>query len=262
MQRSLLVLVLATVIAFSLGDSLGCEAGDVYPPQACFPTASHYGHSGYKPRVSPCSPPGPAMVGHSSPQRQVLHPLLHPAPLVCGPAPQKVRAFLAPQVCDSKLVPLYVRDPGPVRPIIQYAVGLAGATLALPFRVAEMLCPLPTRTCGSTIAAPCGPAPNVPPRAPVCQPMPSASSNFPFGCFPPLACAPSGPGIAPLPPAPCRPSCGPSLPPALVEEYQFPQFEAQDLLSGIWNFPGSLIRSGRLTGDIGKTSPCVPPAGR
>jgi hypothetical protein len=33
-------------------------------------------------------------------------------------------------------------------------------------------------------------------------------------------------------------------------------------LSGIWNFPGRLIRSGRFAGDIHKVSPCGPPACR
>jgi len=262
MQRRLIVLVLVTIVTFALADLLKCEAGDVHPPQACSPTASHYGQSGLKPRVSPYAPAAQAVAGHSSPQRRALQPLPQPTPRVCGPVPQKVRAFPDLQACDSKLVPLYVRDPGPVRPIIQHSVGLAGATLALPFRIAEILCPLPTRTCVPKTAAPCGPVPNVPLRAPVCQPIPPASNNFTFGCFPPLACSPGGPGIAPLPPVLRGPACGPNLAPALVDEYRFPQLEAQNLLSGIWDLPGSLLRSGRLTGDLGKRSPCVPPASR
>ena len=57
----------------------------------------------------------------------------------------------------------------------------------------------------------------------------------------PLCCAPVPDlPVAPLPPcAPCAPCAVLTSPPQLVEEYQFPQFEAQNLFSGIWNLPGS-----------------------
>ncbi len=163
--------------------------------------------------------------------------------------------------CDSGLIPVAFRDPGPLQPIISNGVGLIGATLAAPFRVAEMLCPLPQRTCKPVRALSCGPRHPASPMSPVCHPVHAPCLGGPHACLQPVACAPVGPAVAPLPQAFCAPPCGQNVPPRLVEEYQFPQYEAQDLLSGIWNFPGTLIRTGRLAGDIHKTSPCGPPAG-
>ncbi|MGO9116918.1 MAG: hypothetical protein ACLQPD_04820 [Desulfomonilaceae bacterium] len=176
--------------------------------------------------------------------------------------PVRVEVAVKPEnACDNGRVPVVFQDPGPLQPIICSGVGLVGAVVAAPFRVAEMFCPLPPRPCKPAIAPPYGPVPPVPPCQPVCPPMPSYACSPPGACLQPVACAPAGPAVAPLPPAPCAPRCGPNVPPRLVEEYQFPQYEAQDLLSGIWNFPETLIRTGRLAGDIHKTSPCGPPAG-
>ena len=176
--------------------------------------------------------------------------------------PVRVEVAVRPEPgCDSRRIPVAFRDPGPLQPIISNGVGLIGAALAAPFRVAEMLCPLPQRTCKPMRALSCGPMHPAPPMSPVCHPMPLPCLGGPHACLQPVACAPVGPAVAPLPPASCAPRCGPNVPPRLVEEYQFPQYEAQDLLSGIWNFPGTLIRTGRLAGDIHKTSPCGPPAG-
>ena len=62
--------------------------------------------------------------------------------------PVRVEVAVRPEPgCDSRRIPVAFRDPGPLQPIISNGVGLIGSTLAAPFRVAEMLCPLPQRTC-------------------------------------------------------------------------------------------------------------------
>jgi hypothetical protein len=164
--------------------------------------------------------------------------------------------------CNIRSVPLRFREPGPLQPMISHGVGLIGATIAAPFRLAEILCPLPPRPCKPMRAPSCGPMHPGPPISPACYPMPLPCLGGPHACLQPVVCAPVGPAVAPLPPAPCAPRCGPNVPSRLMEEYQFPQYEAQDLLSGIWNFSGTLIRTGRLAGDIHKTSPCGAPAGQ
>lgn len=176
--------------------------------------------------------------------------------------PVRVEVAVRPEpCCDSRRIPVAFRDPGPLQPIISSGVGLVGSLLAAPFRVAEMFCSLPQQTCKPLRAPSCGPRYPAPPMAPVCHPVHAPCFSGPHTCLHPAACAPLGPAVVPLPPAPCAPRCGPNVPPRLVEESQFPQYEAQDLLSGIWNLPGTLIRTGRLAGDIHKTSPCGPSAG-
>ena len=176
--------------------------------------------------------------------------------------PVRVEVAVKPETaCDNRQLPVRFRDPGPLQPIISCGVGLVGSALAAPFRLAEMFCPLPPRPCKPMRAPSCGPMHPGPPMSPACYPMLLPCLGGPHACLQPAACAPVGPCVAPLPPASCAPRCGPNLPPRLVEEYQFPQYEAQDLLSGVWNFPGMLIRTRRFAGDIHKTPPCAPPVG-
>jgi len=197
-----------------------------------------------------------------APRRPVAQPVARTVsaqvPVPCAPP---VLPPCPPGKVPCRMVPVCFRDPGPLQPIICNSVGLVGAAVAAPFKLAEMLCPLPPKPCKPMEAPSCGPRHPGPPMAPACYPMPLPQFCGPHGCPPPVACAPVGPAVAPLPRAFCAPPCGPNIPPRLVEEYQFPQYEAQDLLSGIWNIPGTLIRTGRLAGDIHKTSPCGPPAG-
>jgi len=184
------------------------------------------------------------------------------------PMPVRVDIAVRPEAFDQRYpVPVVYRDPGFFGPIVQHSVGLVGAVVAAPFRVAEMLCPLEASACPQRKQ--CGPPPcamnqgcsrpAAPPQwvgkcpMPITQPMPP--------CPPVMTCAPTGPSVAPLPPGLCAPPCRPNFPPKLLEEYQFPQFEAQDLLSGIWNLPGTLIRTGRVAGDMHGTSPCAPLVG-
>ncbi len=260
MKRSFIDLLLAIVIAFLPGTSVRCHAGSICTPQGCTQTVHTYDKSGPKPFVNPSIPHVPA--GAESPHwyRKPLPCGTQPAPLLCRSVPQKVRTCTAPEsACGSKLVPLYFDDPGPVRPIVQHVVGLVGATVALPFRVAEILCPLPWQDCAPVTAVPCGPVPVPPTTLSDCYPIPQRACRMPPACLAPVVCAPCGPAVAPLPPALCLPPCAPNVPPALVEEYQFPQVEPQNLLSGIWNLPGNIIRSGRFAGDIHNAHPCAPP---
>ena len=265
---------LATVVALSMGASVQCEAADVCRPKISFPSVQPYAS---QQRVQPVARSVQVTVPMPQPPRPCGPPACMPPPMYCSPPgsaaaqspPMPVRVDIAvrPEECDQRYpVPVVYRDPGFLGPIISHSVGLVGAAIAAPFRVAEMLCPLEAPACPPMQL--CGPTS----RPLSCGYRPPANPSFPRTCSAPitqpvypcrqlLACAPPGPSVAPLPPCAAPQPCGPNLPPALVEEYQFPQFEAQNLLSGIWNLPGSLIRSGRLTGDIHKTSPCGPPAG-
>jgi hypothetical protein len=267
MKSTFAGLILSTVAAFALGATAQCETGFLCKPQAASPS----GHP-YIPqqRIQPVARNVQVTVPVPQPPRPYGRPAYLPSPMYCPPAapatapsppvPVRVDIAVRPEGCDRRhLVPVVYRDPGFLGPIVCYSVGLVGATIAAPFRVAEMLCPLdapacrPKQRCGpSTRPLGCGYPPRVsPPVTPKC-PVPLAQPAPP--CCPVLACAPTGPSVAPLPPCGPPPSCGPNLPPALVEEYQFPQFEPQNVLSGIWNLPGSLIRTGRFAGDLGKTS--------
>lgn len=202
-------------------------------------------------------------VGVGIPQRYCA-----PSPPVSVPhrtMPVRVDISVAPEESGQGPVPVVYRDPGFLRPIIGHSVGLIGAAVAAPFRVAEMLFPSPGKGCPPKQC--CGPAPGrtncnygpqVIPHAGGCFPPVQSQGCIPSGAF---GCAPPGPRVAPLPPCPSIPRCGPNLPPALVEEYMFPAREQQDLISGIWNLPGTIIRTGRFSGDIGRTAPCGTPTG-
>jgi len=251
MKRNFIGLVLATALCLSYVVTASCEVGDVGGSQRSYPTANPWGHNGPGSWVNSAGPNWP-----KKPALQEGRPSAVPC---FGPIPQKVKECPAPPLdCGPKLVPLYFRDSGPVKPVIEHIVGLVGATVALPFRVAETLCPLPQHACGPPIMPSCQRIPCVPPALPVCAPTPAPPCSVAPSCLPPLVCAPVGPCVAPLPPAPCRPPCGPNLPPALVGEYRFPQYEAPDLLSGICNFPLRLIWGERTAGGVHKTSPCAP----
>lgn len=265
--------LLGTLAALALAATAQCETGAFCAPQAVSP-AMH--PNAAQQRIQPVArsvqvtvpvPQPPAPYGRRAYLPSPMY-CPQPSPVTAPPRPMPVRVDIAvrPDHDQRHLVPVVYRDPGFLGPIVSHSVGLVGATIAAPFRVAEMLFPVeapacrPKQPCGPS-ARPlnCGQRPPVgPPFAQKC-PMPLAQPASP--CCPVLACAPPGPSVAPLPPCGPPPSCGPNLPPALVEEYRFPQFEAQDLLSGIFNLPGNLIRTGRFVGDMHKTSPSAPAMG-
>jgi hypothetical protein len=258
---------LAIVVALAMGASVQCEAADVCRPKISFPSVQPYAS---QQRVQPVARSVQVTVPMPQPPRPCGPPACLPSQSYCRPPvsatapspPMPVRVDIAvrPEECDQRHpVPVVYRDPGFLGPIISHSVGLIGAAIAAPFRVAEMLCPLeapacpPKQRCGPT-SRPlnCG---YPPPAAPQFSPKCPAPITQPVSCRPVLGCAPPEPSVAPLPPCASPPPCGPNLPPGLVEDYHLPQSESQNLFSGIWNLPGSLIRSGRLTGDIPKTPP-------
>jgi hypothetical protein len=272
MRNSLVRLVWITAITLTVGASVQCEAADVYGTRSCFPSARPFVQ---KQEARPVARSVRVTVPVPQPPRQCLPPACPPSPMYCRPTvcapparsiPVSVDIAVRPESCDQRRpVPVVYRDPGFLRPIVYHSIGLVSATIAAPFRVAEMLCPVTAPPCPPR--RPCGPAPcsvnRGYPRPGPCQfvrPCPPPMRR-PMSCRPVLACAPPGPSVGPLPPCSASPTCGPNLPPALVQEYQFPQYEPQNLLSGIWNLPGQLIRNGRLTGDINKWSSCAPPVG-
>lgn len=134
----------------------------------------------------------------------------------------------APAGPSDRLVPLTYVEPGPIRAIAFYAVGLLKSTIAAPFRLIEAVIPV-------------GGKPDCRPPKPVIA-----------------GCAPPAPHLGPRPGPSCQPSCGPNLPPQVVKEYEFPPLESDNLLSGLWNFPATLVRQGRFTGDVFRNDPCAP----
>lgn len=274
MKSTFAGLFLGTVAALALAGTAHCQTGAFCTPQAVSPMIHP---NAAQQRIQPVARSVQVTVPVPQPPRPYGGPpACRPSPMYCRPQaapapspPMPVRVDIAvrPEASDQRhLVPVVYRDPGFLGPIVCHSVGLVGATIAAPFRVAEMLFPVEAPACRPK--QPCGPSarplncgqwpPVSPPFARKC-PMPLTRPACP--CCPVLACAPPGPSVAPLPPCGPPPSCGPNLPPALVEEYQFPQFEAQNLLSGILNLPGNVIRTGRFAGDVGKTSPGGSPTG-
>lgn len=274
MRSNFVRLVLTAAVVLSMGTaSVQCEAADVYNTRSSFPSERPCVQ---KQDVSRVARSVNVTVPVPQPPRQCLPPGCPPSRMYCPPpvcAPQPVRAIpvsvdiaVRPESCDQRRpVPVVYRDPGFLAPLIKHSVGFVGATIAAPFRVAEMLCPVTVPQC--IPRRPCGPPPcsvnrGYPQPGP-CQFAPPcpAPMQRPMSCRPILKCAPPGPSVGPLPPCSTAPACGPNLPPALIEEYRYPQCEPQNLLSGIWNLPGQLIRNGRLTGDINRRPSCVPPVG-
>jgi hypothetical protein len=191
------------------------------------------------------------------------HPCAPPAPPAAAPPrtmPVRVEVSVRPEAHDQqRLVPVFYPDPGFMGPIVSHSFGLVGATIAAPFRVAEMLIPLasppcrPMPKCGPPPSAMnCGfqrPAPpSFVPQCPVPVTRPAST------CVPGIACAPPGPSMAPLPPAAGPAPCQPFIPPALVEREEEPPCAPQSLLGGLVSLPSSVLERGRFMGDIGSTS--------
>jgi hypothetical protein len=192
-----------------------------------------------------------------------------PPPAAAAPSrsmPVRVDIAVRPEACDQQRpVPVVYRDPGFLGPMISYSMGLIGATIAAPFRVAEMLVPLAGRSCPPK--QPCGPPPRPqdcgyqgpPPFAAKCPPpitQPAALCQSVFGCAPP------GPSVAPLPPCAPPPACGPYMPPALVARDEEPPCAPQSLLGGLMQWPVTMLERGRIFGDLGRASSGSGPCAR
>ncbi len=186
-----------------------------------------------------------------------------PAP--SRPMPVRVDIAVRPEACDQRHpVPVVYRDPGFLGPIICHSVGLVGAAVSAPFRILEMLCPVPAKPCPPR----CGPAPRPgtcsyqhqnPSFVPKC-PVPCTQPAPP--CRPGLACAPPGPSVAPLPPGVSLPPCGPFMPPAMVERDEEPPCAPQGLIGGLIRLPSTLVERGRLVHDMGSAPAGLRPCAR
>lgn len=182
------------------------------------------------------------------------------------PMPVRVGITVHPETRGQRRpVSVVYRDPGFLGPIICHSVGLVGAAISAPFRIAEMLCPLPTQPCRPR----CSPAPQPPRCGSQRQPVPCFVPKCPVPCTAPappcglrLACAPPGPSVAPLPPCATPQPCRPFMPPALVARGEEPPCAPQSLIGGLVNLPSRLLKRGRFVADMGGTSSSLNRCGR
>ncbi|MFH0958584.1 MAG: hypothetical protein V1897_07750 [Pseudomonadota bacterium] len=223
-------LIMSLLLLIVIGCFTESQGGGV--PQVCQPAAP----SCYAPVPAPCGPAQPAACQNFPSQYRPV------------PPPVKVTS------CQPRLVPLTYREEGPVRSIVINAVGLLKATIQLPFRAIEAVLPV-------NRSKPCAPVCGRP-QPPVCgNPMPPtfcASPPIPACGVRPVACAPSAPCVGPLPRQAAPNCCGPQLPPQLVQEHRLPPVEPNNLLQGIINVPGAIVRDDRWFGDLFRDNPNGP----
>lgn len=205
-----------------------------------------------------------ATVRVPSPNKPYCGPGVSPSQPLCAPAPPatapvrplpvRVEVAVRPELFEQRRqVPVVYRDPGFMGLIVRHTVGLAGATVAAPFRVLEMLIPLDAppnagnRRCGPPRPQNCEyQQPAAPRFVPLCPPPVTRPA---YACAPSVGCAPTGPSVAPLPPCSGPSGCGPYMPPAMVE--QEPPCAPQSLLGGVLDLPFRLMSRGRVLGDMG-----------
>jgi len=230
---SLLLAVAADSVAFA-GEAVASE-GQCFPDQQ--QRRSAFVHT-RPPLLGSCGCTG-------DPQNSIL----------CGPT--KIKTFRRrPESASPHRTPIELRDVGPIKPIIAHTVGLAGAVIAVPFRLLETLAPIGGTT-GYPSLSNVRQRPSVP-----CFPNEAASqvSAFPRS---PLARNPNDSGLrtgqgSRLQRGDCnqlqsyqqRQSSWPS------DENRFPQVEPQSLLGGIVRFPSTIVTQGRIIGDLGSQQPC------
>ncbi len=179
----------------------------------------------------PMQQPLPAMGCYIAPQKA---PLCAPAKI--RPLPPK------PASSFSHLLPLEIRDAGPIKPLVAHTIGLAGAVIAAPFRLLETVAPI-----GYVSGYAAGSQP-LPRSAPACftnaaplHALPSAGS--------PIMQTSRGYGQ--------RQSYPTSNGSPSSHENAFPQMEPHTLLGGIVQFPSTMVRQGRILGDLGVSAPCA-----
>ena len=200
-----------------------------------------------------------------------------PPPIKPVSVPVRVNVAVTPS-CEPprKMVPVVYRSPGILKPVIRHAAGLVGASLAAPFRAADMFLPTYCPSM-SQRRPPCGPRGmgrgpvgfcGVP--GPRCAPPQRCCSlpcppPCPPRCAPPMQCAPPGGSLSPLPRPACPSPCMPYIPPRMVQDAEYPCLEPRSLLAGIVNLPFRLLQRGRPCGDMNRIPPgppCGPPCMR
>ena len=223
------------IISLSLLIIIGCftESPGGGVPQGCQPAAP----SCCAPVPAPCGPAQPGACQNFPSQYRPV------------PPPVKVGS------CEPRLVPLTYREEGPVRSIVINAVGLLKATIQLPFKAIEAVLPV-------NRSKPCAPVCGGPPPPCPANPMPPEFCPSP----------PSRRVVVPRSPALRRVlswghclvrtrliGCGgPQLPPQLVQEHRLPPVEPNNLLQGIINIPGAIVRDDRWFGDLFRADPNGP----
>lgn len=246
------------------------------------------GGSGWGQAVSHCGPSVPSPQTQPRPIQSTVNVSVVPAPLppycpmprrrgyACPqpvkplPVPVRLNVSVTPQCPEEKrMAPVVYHSPGPIKPVVQNAVGLAGAIVALPFRVADMFLPayhpalsLEQGRQGYGQGRYQGPMPFPPSSPGICPPpkpwMPTVCP--PPLCRIPLRSTPVGPSVAPLPgPGPPQP-CQPFLPARMVEDPdEYSCLEPQGILAGLINLPFRFCERARLWGDLsprGYTGQC------
>ncbi len=180
----------------------------------------------------PMQQPLPAMSPCAAPQRA---PLCAPAKIRTAP-PKSASSF-------PRLIPIEIRDSGPIKPIVAHTVWLAGALIAAPFRLMETVLPLGYISGYSGASAP------VPPPGVACVPYGAPPRALPFTGAP-FTQAGGGYGQGPSYPM--------GNPSPSSQENRFPQVEPQSLLGGVVQFPTTMVTQGRILGDLGSSAQCAP----
>jgi len=197
-------------------------------------------------RAASCAPVQPHRVIVQGPMQQPLPAMSSCAPQkapVCAPA--KIRT--APPKSASPfphLIPLEIRDSGPIKPIVAHTVWLAGALIAAPFRLLETVAPI-----GHISGYAHGEGPLPSPAVP-CLQHGAPPRALPWAGLPPFMPAGNAYGHGPSYPT------GNASPSS--QENRFPQVEPQSLLGGIVQFPATMVTQGRTLGDLGSSSQCAP----
>ena len=139
----------SALVVFFFLSSLGISsaAAQSWPPQrppACVP------HRSAQPKPVPRTVNVTVPVPHKAPQAMCApYPCCPPAPPVSRrPASMPVQVQVSVQAApsrDGSCARLVYRDQGPIKPILQYGTALIGATIAAPFRLADMFLECRTR---------------------------------------------------------------------------------------------------------------------
>jgi hypothetical protein len=242
--------IVVVFFLFSLGSSIaGAQSWQPHRSAACAPQRSAQPKP--VPRTVNVNVPLP---NKPHPVRFAPFPGCPPAPPVSRPPkPMPVQVQVSVQAappCEQKSAAIAYRDPGPVKPILAHGAALIGATIAAPFRLADMFVECRKRRACAPMMPACAP--------PRCGLPPQQYSAPIPRCPIPMTCAPVGPSAAPLPHAAGPSQCRPYLPPRMVREPEFPPCEPRSLIGGLFNLPFRLMQRARVLGDMRGPYECAP----